>query len=179
MDRLFSRILRGFQAFPPKFRVLVFANFIDRVGGTMLFPFFALYVTRRFHVGMTEAGLLLGIFGLAGLLGSMVGGALADRFGRKKLIIFGLISSAFGSLGMGLMDNLPGFFGLAAISGLLDIPGMIGPAAAGLVMDNYNPNWVWYLCGLVALVAAVGFYGLHYLTHARFRATAEPAAEQA
>src|SRR5512146_1314143 len=131
MNRLFSRILQGFQAFPLKFRVLVAAMFIDRVGGTMLFPFFALYVTRRFHVGMTEAGLLIGIFGLTGLLGSVVGGALADKIGRKKLIIFGLVSSAFGSLGMGLMDNLPAFYGLAAISGLLH--SVAGPAYGAMV----------------------------------------------
>ena len=81
---MLTRIQKTYREFPLPFRVLVGAAFIDRVGGTMLFPFFALYVTEKFHVGMTEAGLLLGIFSLAGLVGGMVGGALTDKIGRRK-----------------------------------------------------------------------------------------------
>ena len=39
------------------------------------------------------------------------------------------------------------------------MPGMIGAWAAGVIMDNYNPNWVWYLCGIISAVAVLGFYG--------------------
>ena len=39
------------------------------------------------------------------------------------------------------------------------IPGMIGPWAAGVIMDNYNPNWVWYLCGIICAIAVMCFYG--------------------
>lgn len=130
---MFSKVYASLIALPPKFRVLVAASFIDRIGGTMLFPFFALYVTRRFNVGMTEAGLLLGIFGLTGLIGSVVGGALADKIGRKKLIIFGLLSSAAGSVGMGLVDSLGAFYALAAVSGLLN--SVAGPAYGAMVAD--------------------------------------------
>jgi MFS family permease len=48
------------------------------------------------------------------------------------------------------------------------LPGMIGPWAAGVIMDNTNPNWVWYLCGLICAAAAVGFSGLNLETRARF-----------
>jgi len=82
-QNILTRIQGTYREFPVKFRVLVIASFIDRVGGTMLFTFFALYVTRRFNVGMTEAGVLLGIFSLAGLAGNMVGGALTDKLGRR------------------------------------------------------------------------------------------------
>ena len=44
----------------------------------MIFPFFSLYVTRKFNVGMTQAGVLLAIFSIAGLIGSMIGGASFD-----------------------------------------------------------------------------------------------------
>jgi MFS family permease len=33
------------------------------------------------------------------------------------------------------------------------ISSAVGPAAAGLILDNYNPNLLWYLCGLSCLVA--------------------------
>ena len=33
------------------------------------------------------------------------------------------------------------------------LPAAIGPWVAGVVFDNYNPNWVWYLSGISCLVA--------------------------
>ena len=47
---------------------------------------------------MTEAGILLGMSSLFGLIGSTIGGALTDKFGRKKLILFGLVFSALSTL---------------------------------------------------------------------------------
>jgi MFS family permease len=35
-----------------------------------------------------------------------------------------------------------------------------GPYLAGLIIDNYNPNWLWYACGIVAFISAVGYYML-------------------
>jgi len=33
----------------------------------------------------------------------------------------------------------------------------VGPLAAGIIMDNYNPNWVWYIGGIICSVSAVGY----------------------
>ena len=38
--------------------------------------------------------------------------------------------------------------------------GAIGPLLAGLIMDNLNPDLVWYLAGLSALLAAAGYMWL-------------------
>ena len=93
------------QEFPRKFWSVVGVSFIDRVGGTMLFPFFALYITQKFHVGMTQAGVVLGLFSVFGLVGQMIGGALTDKFGRRKLIIFGLVFSAISTLAFGFINT--------------------------------------------------------------------------
>jgi MFS family permease len=37
----------------------------------------------------------------------------------------------------------------------------VGPYLAGLVMDNYDPNWLWYACGIIGMIAVVGFIALH------------------
>ena len=41
------------------------------------------------------------------------------------------------------------------------IPATIGPAAAGLILDHYDPNLLWYIGGLLCTMAAIGFYDLH------------------
>ena len=37
------------------------------------------------------------------------------------------------------------------------IPATIGPAAAGLILDNYNPDLLWYIGGVMCAFAAFGF----------------------
>jgi MFS family permease len=130
-------MLRQFQTtyknFPQEFWVLVTASFIDRLGGTLIFPFFALYITQKFNVGMTEAGALLGMFSISGLIGSTIGGALADRFGRRGMVLFGLISSAFTSISLGLVNDLALFYPLAIVVGMLW--NVAGPAHQAMVAD--------------------------------------------
>jgi MFS family permease len=56
------------------------------------------------------------------------------------------------------------------------IPAAIGPWAAGIVLDNYNPNLVWYLAGVFCAISVAGFYLLYLRSRDRFKM---PAAEQA
>ncbi len=126
----FAKIAREF---PRKFWIVVGVSFIDHVGGTMLFPFFSLYITQKFNVGMTEAGVVLGIFALSGLFGQMIGGALTDKFGRRNLIIFGLIFSALSTLTLGLVKEFSVLIPLAVVIGLLS--DMAGPAHGAMIAD--------------------------------------------
>src|SRR5574339_723171 len=116
---MFDRINKIYHEFPRLFWVVVAISFIDRIGNTLLFPFFALYITQKFGVGMTQAGILLGMSSLFGLVGSMFGGALTDKFGRKQLILFGLIFSAISTLGFGLVNDLNIMYPLVIVVGLL------------------------------------------------------------
>lgn len=130
---LLKRLQDIFTEFPSRFWVMVAASFVDKVGGTLIFPFFALYITQKFNVGMTQAGTLLGTFSLFGLAGGMLGGALTDRFGRKVMVLFGLVFSALSALSMGFVNNLHAFYLLAAGVGLLS--DIAGPAWQAMVAD--------------------------------------------
>ena len=57
-----SRIKKLRGEYPEQFWLLMFGSFIDRTGGALLFPFFSLYITRHFGVGLTEAGIVFLIF---------------------------------------------------------------------------------------------------------------------
>ena len=103
---MLNSIKKTYNGFPSLFWVVAFTLFIDSIGSTLLFPFFALYITQKFGVGMTQAGILIGMSSLAGIIGSTIGGALTDRFGRRRLILFGLIFSAVSSLSFGLANDI-------------------------------------------------------------------------
>jgi MFS family permease len=130
---MFRRIESIYNNFPRDFWIVVGASFIDRIGGTLLFPFFSLYITQKFNVGMTQAGLVLGLFAIFGLIGSMIGGALSDKYGRKILIIIGLIFSAISTLTLGLVTEFSLLIPLAVLIGLLSH--FAGPARQAMIAD--------------------------------------------
>jgi MFS family permease len=128
-----ERIRNAYDEYPRQFWVLILCVFIDRLGGALVFPFFTLYITRKFDVGMTEVGLLFGLFSIASVVGSAFGGALADRLGRKGMLIFGLIASAFTSLLMGLVGTIELFFASVLVMGVFAHAG--APAQQAVVAD--------------------------------------------
>ncbi|HMB22844.1 MAG: MDR family MFS transporter [Chloroflexota bacterium] len=137
MKRIFTRTLNRirdiYYEYPRNFWMMIFVNFIDRLGGSLLFPFFALYITKRFDVGMTEVGKLFAIFFISGFIGSFPGGALTDRFGRRNIIIFSLIATSFSTLLMGFVNEFQFFLVVAFISGIFTDVG--GPAYEAVFMD--------------------------------------------
>lgn len=130
---MLKKFRKTFAEFPRRFWIVAAARFVDGVGGTLIFPFFALYITQKFNVGMTQAGMLLGTFSFFGLVGSMLGGALTDRFGRRAIVLFGLVVSATSAVSMGFVEQLSIFYLLAALVGLLS--DIAGPAWQAMVAD--------------------------------------------
>ncbi len=130
---MLKRVRGIYREFPPKFWTVVGVMFIDRLGGNVLWPFFTLYITAKFEVGMTRAGLVLGILSAFSLLGSMVGGGLTDRFGRKRMILIGLVFSAISTLTLGLVEEFSTLIPLAAVIGFLSH--ISGPAHSAMVAD--------------------------------------------
>lgn len=128
-----QRLRRIYRDYPSQFWVLMLAAFIDRIGGTLVFPFFSLYITDRFDVGLTQAGYVFTIFAITGMMGGFIGGALADKLGRKGMVMFGLVASATTSLFLGLAGELNLLYGVAIVAGLFSSVG--GPAVMSMVAD--------------------------------------------
>jgi MFS family permease len=128
-----NRALQIYREYPRDFWMMIAVNFVDRLGGSLLFPFFALYLTKKFNIGMTEVGELFFIFFVSGFIGSFPGGALTDRFGRKGIIIFSLIATSFSTLLMGFVNEFQLFLIVAFISGIFTDVG--GPAYEAVFMD--------------------------------------------
>ncbi|KKL22613.1 hypothetical protein LCGC14_2433700 [marine sediment metagenome] len=130
---MLTKIKITYNEYPNAFKVLILATFIDKLGTFLLYPFFALYITAHFGVGMIEVGFLFLIFSAGNILGGIIGGALADKYGRRAILLFGLIASGMGSILMGLVNNLNTFYILAAFLGLVGNFG--GPARQAMVAD--------------------------------------------
>jgi MFS family permease len=128
-----AQLKATYREYPGPFWILTGATFIDRLGGALLFPFFSLYVTEKFGVGMTQVGVLFAVFSIANMVGSVLSGALTDRLGRRWMLLFGLVISALSSLIMGFIDRLELFYLGAGMIGLFVTAG--GPAQQAMVAD--------------------------------------------
>jgi len=128
-----QKISKLYNEYPRTFWVVIAITFIDRIGGSLLFPFFALYITSKFNVGMADVGILFAAFSVSSFAGSAIGGALTDRFGRKGIIMFGLIASSFSTVAMGLIGSFHAFFFLALFVGILT--DVAGPAHQAMIAD--------------------------------------------
>lgn len=138
IDKRLTKIRKIYNEFPRQFWILVLGTFIDRLGGALMFPFFTLYLTKKFEIGMTEVGMIFGVFSISSVIGSMIGGAMTDRLGRKGMLIFGLVASATSALLMGLVNEIQLFLLVVILVGTLANAG--GPAQEAMVADLLPEN---------------------------------------
>lgn len=137
LKKITGQITDTFRSYPGKFWVLMGAAFIDNLGSSFLYPFFALYTTDKFGVGMTEVGKMFAVFALANLVGSLVSGVMIDKLGRKFMIVFGLLASALSSLMLGFVNQLSVFYIAVGLVGLF---GMAGEPAQQVMVADLLPE---------------------------------------
>src|SRR5512143_1101977 len=138
MNTLLSKARKIYNEYPRAFWTYNIIVFIDRLGGFMLYPFFALYLTHKFNIGMSTVGLIFAVFSVTGMIGSALGGAIADRMGRKTVIIASLILSSLSALGMGFAPTISIFILTVVVVGTLSSIG--GPAHEAVVADLLPPD---------------------------------------
>ncbi|HRH70511.1 MAG TPA: MFS transporter [Flavobacteriales bacterium] len=72
--------------------VLAFITFVNRAG-TMVVPFLSLYLTKDMHLTLEEVGWIMSSFGAGSVVGSWLGGKLADKFGFYDVMVGALLTS--------------------------------------------------------------------------------------
>jgi MFS family permease len=124
--------LRAFSGLPPLFWRLWLACLVNRLG-TFVVPFLALYLGGERGLDAATVGLVVGAFGAGAMGGGPIGGALADRVGRRATIALGMVASV---LALGLLLLAAGPLQLAAGALMLglahDLP---RPAQSALLAD--------------------------------------------
>jgi MFS transporter, FSR family, fosmidomycin resistance protein len=165
--------------------LLIFSKYFYVASITSYFSF---YLIDRFHISVRSAQLHLFVFLLAMALGTLFGGPLGDRIGRKRVIwvsilgiapftlmlpyvdlmwvgiltfIIGLIlSSAFSAIVVFAQELMPGNVG--AVSGLFFGfafgIGGIGAAVLGGLADQHGIQFVYRICAYLPLIGIVAAF---------------------
>ena len=56
---------------------------------------------------------------------------------------------------------------MAALGFSISFSNLVTPYLAGLLIDHYDPNWIWYACGIIGVLTILGDLGLHHRVKAR------------
>ncbi|MET8305912.1 MFS transporter [Micromonospora sp. NPDC005173] len=90
---------------PTTFWYLWSGTLINRLGSFVL-VFLAIYLTQERGFSASQAGLVLGLWGVGGAIGTTAGGTLADRWGRRPTLLTAHVGAAAMMLGLGLARDL-------------------------------------------------------------------------
>ena len=162
--------------------VLIFSKFFYL---SSLSSYYIFYLMHRFHLSVQSAQLHLFAFLFAVAIGTVMGGPIGDRIGRKRVIWFSILGAAPFALVMpyanlawtGILAFVIGLILASAFSAILVfaqelIPGKvgtvsglffglafgmagIGAAVFGKIADQYGIEFVYHLCSYLPLLGVL------------------------
>jgi len=91
VSKLITKINKTIKLYPKQFWIIFGGSFISSIGNGLIFPFFALYVRKKFGLSMMGVGYTFAAFILPSILSQSIGGHLADKFGRKIIMLISLL----------------------------------------------------------------------------------------
>jgi multidrug resistance protein len=100
------------------FVILILVSFVLTFMFAFISPVMVFYVYNDLNFSATQFGLLVGVLGLAMALGQLFLGGLSDKFGRKPIIILGLVVTSVFYIGMAIFTRFATCFIVSAIGGI-------------------------------------------------------------
>jgi FSR family fosmidomycin resistance protein-like MFS transporter len=159
--------------------ILIFSKYFYMASLTSYFTF---YVIDKFHVSVQSSQVYLFVFLVSVAAGTLVGGPVGDRFGRKYVIWFSILgtapfalllpyanlfwtgvlivpigmilASAFSAILVYAQELIPGKVGLVAglFFGFAFGMGGIGSALLGKLADSTSIEYVFHICSFLPLI---------------------------
>lgn len=165
--------------------VLIFSKFFYSASLSTYYTFF---VMEKFHLSIQQAQYHMFIYLIAYALGTIMGGPLGDKFGRKYIIwfsVFGatpfalllpyanlfytdvlmiiigmIISSAFPAIIVYAQELLPKKLGMVSglFYGFAFGMGALGSALLGILADHTSVQFVYHVCSFFPIMGAICFF---------------------
>ncbi|MCI0764055.1 MFS transporter [Bacillus sp. TL12] len=162
--------------------LLVFLTFVRSWYGAGIGNFYQFYLIEHYGLSIKNAQYFVFAFMIAGVLGTFFGGPLADRFGKKNIIVFSMLgsaplalllpyvsltwvvplflcigfisSSSFSVIVVYAQELVPGKVGMVSglIVGLAFGLGALGAVVLGKLADVYSLQFIMVLCSCLPLI---------------------------
>ncbi|MEZ6059229.1 MAG: MFS transporter [Planctomycetaceae bacterium] len=147
-------VARRYVDLPAAVHVLCFGTFLNRAGSFVLL-FLTIYVSEHLKFGVSFATVCVGAFGAGSIVSSLVGGYLADTFGRRRIMLLSMFGGAGMLVLLGQLTERWSF--LAAMFGFAMLSELYRPAASAMIGDVVEPLRRPYAFGLLYISVNLGF----------------------
>lgn len=146
--------LKAYGGITPPAWMLAFVLLVNR-SGSMVLPFLSIYLKEEMSFSLQQVGIILTLFGLGSLCGSMLGGYLTDKLGTFK-VQFG--SLVLGGIGFILLQRVESFEGLAlGFFGVTVLTDALRPANATAVAEYAKKENITRAYSLNRMAVNLGF----------------------
>ncbi|HEY2494604.1 MAG TPA: MFS transporter [Paenibacillus sp.] len=156
--------MRMLQSYPREIKVFLAASLINSTGSSLMWPLTTMFVFDELGHNMADAGLVILIQSLGGIIGQLLGGSLYHRVGVKKLIVGSLGLNALGLFALPVISQywyfymaLMGFIGFCNALSMPAIQAFIGFRFAERRGELFNVIYVANNIGVALGTALSGF----------------------
>ncbi|WP_264775079.1 MFS transporter [Deinococcus aetherius] len=139
---------------PRPFWVMWWGTVVNRLCGFVV-PFLTLFLTARRDLTPVQAAVVVSALGLGSFLSQLIGGALADRVGRRRVMVLALTLSPPFLIVLGLAPTYPLILVAAFVFAL--ISDMYRPASSAAIADLVPPAERTRAYGLMHWAVNLGF----------------------
>ena len=152
--RAYRSYVSSFSGFSREVWLLTVATFVNRAG-TMVVPFLSIYLTKDMGLTLEEVGWIMSAFGAGSVVGSWIGGRLADRLGHRTVMVGALVTSGLAFIGLQVVRGFLPF--CAGVFVLLVLSDAFRPAMFVAVRHYAPPEQRTRAVTLIRLAINLGF----------------------
>jgi MFS family permease len=152
--RLISRSIAPYRGLPRSIYALFAATVVNGMG-VFVFPFMALILTRRFGMSDKAAGDIVFLTTVAYVPGTLIGGKLSDRFGRKRVQMVSQFLCGAALLPCGFITD-PHLIAIFIVASVF-FDGVTDPARSAMSADFTTPENRQAAYSLIYLGHNLGF----------------------
>ncbi|MFC1960313.1 MFS transporter [Chloroflexota bacterium] len=133
--------------------ILAFTLAIVMLGYGMVIPIFPFYIDQMGASG-SQLGLLTATYAIMQFIFAPIWGVMSDRFGRRPILILGVLGNSITLLLFGLSTQLWMLFGARALSGILSSATL--PTTMAYIADSTNDDERGGAMGKLAAAMGLG-----------------------
>ena len=130
------KAVRQLRSLPPASRFLLGINAVSSLGNGLVLPFLVVYLHEAVGLSTRAAASLLSVTSVAAILGGLLAGLAADRFGAATASAANLTVAAIGVASYAFVQNTTGAVVAAFVVGM----GVGGNAAFMAVLADVTPD---------------------------------------
>lgn len=132
---------------------LFFTMVVMMLGFGIIIPIMPFYM-EHFGAGGTELGMLMAVFSIGQFISSPFWGSMSDRYGRKRILMIGVLGNALSLIVIGLAQNVWVIFLSRAVEGL--ISSATFPTAMAYISDSTSESDRGGGMGVIGAAMGVG-----------------------